>query len=291
MIKTHYLSKRRTKEKGKANMAAKKGFLILRNLFVLVIMLLVIASSILWSKNDESISYLGNKVNELNSALSNTSKAGYVNRVFITSGRDVLSTRSDDYMLLEVHVLTSENQDLGNVGTVTFSQTSDDSGRVEISYDSKLKKYRITGKSIGTVKVKATVEYDGLTLNSNEYEIKIQEQYDHMYRNATLFKYDAKALFEAGGEVTNKNRQGIYFSEGGTSINYGKYFWNQFSASNWNRWTGNVTGLNGNLAYTGIAKDELDENGNIQFNYEDNGIFDETVTAGKETYTGLVYLL
>ena len=287
MIKTHYLSKRRTKEKGKANMAAKRGFLILRNLFVLVIMLLVIASSILWSKNDESISYLGNKVNELNSALSNTSKAGYVNRVFITSGRDVLSTRSDDYMLLEVHVLTSENQDLGNVGTVTFSQTSDDSGRVEISYDSKLKKYRITGKSIGTVKVKATVEYDGLTLNSNEYEIKIQEQYDHMYRNATLFKYDAKALFEAGGEVTNKNRQGIYFSEGGTSINYGKYFWNQFSASNWNRWTGNVTGLNGNLAYTGIAKDELDENGNIQFNYEDNGIFDETVTAGKETYTGI----
>ena len=52
MIKTHYLSKRRTKEKGKANMAAKRGFLILRNLFVLVIMLLVIASSILWSKND-----------------------------------------------------------------------------------------------------------------------------------------------------------------------------------------------------------------------------------------------
>ena len=32
MIKTHYLSKRRTKEKGKANMAAKRGFLILRNL-------------------------------------------------------------------------------------------------------------------------------------------------------------------------------------------------------------------------------------------------------------------
>ena len=203
----------------------------------------------------------------------------YIKRVFIASTRDRVSTKSDDYGALEVHVVTNDNQDLGNVGTVTFSQSSDDGGQV--TFDGN----RFTGTSIGTVTITATVEYAGDTVTSNSVEVIVQEDYEIAYRDATLFKYDADELFVYGGRVTSTANQGIYFSNGAERITLDG---TQFYTSDWNVWTKNADSVrNPEKPYEGMAQNELDSNGNIQFNVEDNGIFDENITEGKESYTNV----
>ena len=153
-----------------------------------------------------------NSINLITNGLASIGKPAtsgvYIKRVFIASTRDRVSTKSDDYGALEVHVVTNDNQDLGNVGTVTFSQSSDDGGQV--TFDGN----RFTGTSIGTVTITATVEYAGDTVTSNSVEVIVQEDYEIAYRDATLFKYDADELFVYGGRVTSTANQGIYFSNG-----------------------------------------------------------------------------
>ena len=203
----------------------------------------------------------------------------YIKRVFIASTRDRVSTKSDDYGAIEVHVVTNDNQDLGNVGTVTFSQSSNDGGRV--TFDGN----RFTGTSLGTVTITATVEYAGDTVTSNSVEVIVQEDYEIAYRDATLFKYDADELFVYGGRVTSTANQGIYFSNGAERITLDG---TQFYTSDWNVWTKNADSVrNPEKPYEGMAQNELDNDGNIQFNVEDNGIFDENIAEGKDSYTNV----
>ena len=203
----------------------------------------------------------------------------YIKRVFIASTRDRVSTKSDDYGAIEVHVVTNDNQDLGNVGTVTFSQSSNDGGRV--TFDGN----RFTGTSLGTVTITATVEYAGDTVTSNSVEVIVQEDYEIAYRDATLFKYDADELFIYGGRVTSTANQGIYFSNGAERITLDG---TQFYTSDWNVWTRNADSVrNPEKPYEGMAKNELGSNGEIQFNYEDYGIFDVEEKEWKETYTNV----
>ena len=203
----------------------------------------------------------------------------YIKRVFIASTRDRVSTKSDDYGAIEVHVVTNDNQDLGNVGTVTFSQSSNDGGR--ITFDGN----RFTGTSLGTVTITATVEYAGDTVTSNSVEVIVQEDYEIAYRDATLFKYDADELFIYGGRVTSTANQGIYFSNGAERITLDG---TQFYTSDWNVWTKNADSVqNPEKPYEGMAQNELDNDGNIQFNVEDNGIFDENIAEGKDSYTNV----
>ena len=224
-----------------------------------------------------------NSINLITNGLASIGKPAtsgvYIKRVFIASTRDRVSTKSDDYGALEVHVVTNDNQDLGNVGTVTFSQSSDDGGQV--TFDGN----RFTGTSIGTVTITATVEYAGDTVTSNSVEVIVQEDYEIAYRDATLFKYDADELFIYGGRVTSTANQGIYFSNGAERITLDG---TQFYTSDWNVWTKNADSVrNPEKPYEGMAQNELDSNGNIQFNVEDNGIFDENITEGKESYTNV----
>ena len=224
-----------------------------------------------------------NSINLITNGLASIGKPAtsgvYIKRVFIASTRDRVSTKSDDYGALEVHVVTNDNQDLGNVGTVTFSQSSDDGGQV--TFDGN----RFTGTSIGTVTITATVEYAGDTVTSNSVEVIVQEDYEIAYRDATLFKYDADELFVYGGRVTSTANQGIYFSNGAERITLDG---TQFYTSDWNVWTKNADSVrNPKKPYEGMAQNELDSNGNIQFNVEDNGIFDENITEGKESYTNV----
>lgn len=54
--------------------------------------------------------------------------------------------------------------------------------------------------------------------------------------------------------------------------------------ANYNSWTAYFSD-SGNRIYQGLAKNKLDSNGNIQFNYPDAGLFTSGAVAGKEIYT------
>ena len=238
-----------------------------------IIALLIICISLL---STNAINLLTNGVSSLTQAATN---GAYIKRVFIASTRDRISTKSDDYGALEVHVVTNDNQDLGNVGTVTFSQSSNNGGRVSFNGN------RFTGTSIGTVTITATVQYAGDTVTSNSVQVIVQEDYEIAYRDATLFKYDADELFDYGGRVTSTANQGIYFSNGAERITLDG---TTFYTSDWNVWTKNADSVQDpEKPYEGMAENELDSNGNIQFNIEDNGIFDENITEGKQSYTNV----
>ena len=224
-----------------------------------------------------------NSINLITNEIANTGKTAtngvFIKRVFIASTRDRVSTKTDDYGAIEVHVVTNDNQDLGDVGTVKFSQTSNDGGQINFNGN------RFTGTSLGTVTITATVEYAGDTVISNSVQVIVQEDYEIAYRNATLFKYNADELFNYGGRVTSTANQGIYFTNGAETVTIDG---TEFEASDWNVWTKNADPVqNPDKPYEGIAQNELDSEGNIQFNVEDNGIFNENIAEGKDSYTNV----
>lgn len=55
--------------------------------------------------------------------------------------------------------------------------------------------------------------------------------------------------------------------------------------ADYNRWTAYYGSKSGNQIYQGLAKNKLDSNGNIQFNYPDAGLFTSGAVTGKEIYT------
>ncbi len=116
-----------------------------------------------------------------------------------------------------------------------------------------------------------------LTKNREKIVYKAQKVGVH-YQPVTIFKYDAKALFEMGGSVTDIDNQGIYFTDQDEVPGISK-----FPLSSWNRWDSK----NPKDAVTGLVENELDENGNIVFTKPAYGIFDESVTQGKEIYTNV----
>lgn len=61
---------------------------------------------------------------------------------------------------------------------------------------------------------------------------------------------------------------------------------NALSYADHNKWTGELSGNNGNQTYSGIAKSTLDANKNILFNYPDAGLFDDNATI-KKIYTNV----
>ena len=259
------------------NVSKKKKIFSKNTLFVILILLIL---AIFLGFNNNSIEFVKEGINSISKSLQEEEKINSksIKRVYITSSRDRVSIKDDDYAMLEVHVVNENNEDLGNVGTVSYFQSSTDGGSVQIEDEI------IKGLTIGTVKLYVTIEYNGETCTSNTMEIIVQENYEIEYEQATLYKYDADTLFKYGGNVTDIENQGIYFTAGGTSETLGGV---NFTTSDWNRWTENSTGLDRNTPYKGLAQNELDSNGNIRFTKDDYGIFESTPSEGKEIYTNV----
>ena len=261
-------------EKGK-----RKALLRPRNVIAFIIAILVLVCVVIVSTNEKASNFIKKGITQIGQTLTETRASGYIKRVYITSTRDVISVKDGDYGTLEVHVITNDGQDLGEVGTVAYSTVSENLGDVEINGN------KVTGTHIGTVRIQATVQYDGETVTSNEITITIEDNWEVAYRDATFFKYDPDELFEYGGRVVDTTSQGLYFTEGATTTTLGDY---KFTTSDWNRWTKNVRSIGDpELPYSGLVENELDENGNIQFKVEDNGIFDENIEEGKDSYTNV----
>ena len=254
---------------GKIN---KKCMLKTKFLLIILIMLTLIIS--LCVINNNLVKYENISLGSL-AKISAQEETNYIKRVYITSSRDKVSIKEDDYAMLEIHVVTNEDEDLGNVGTINYFQSSTDGGSVDI-HDEK-----ITGVNVGEVDIYITVDYNGATYTSNTIHLTVQENYEIEYDKVTLYKYDADALFVAGGSVTDIENQGIYFA-GAKEVTLGGV---TFTTSDWNRWTKNIDGMDETMPYTGLAENELDADGNIQFTKPDYGIFDNTPSEGKEVYT------
>lgn len=256
------------------NVSKKKRIFSKNTLFVILILLIL---AIFLGFNNNSIEFVKEGINSISKSLQEEEKINSksIKRVYITSSRDRVSIKDDDYAMLEVHVVNENNEDLGNVGTVSYFQSSTDGGSVQIEDEI------IKGLTIGTVKLYVTIEYNGETCTSNTMEIIVQENYEIEYEQATLYKYDADTLFKYGGSVTDIEKQGIYFA-GAKKVTLGGV---TFTTSDWNRWTKNIDGMDETMPYTGLAENELDADGNIQFTKPDYGIFDNTPSEGKEVYT------
>ena len=254
---------------GKIN---KKCMLKTKFLLIILMMLTLIIS--LCVINNNLVKYENISLGSL-AKISAQEETNYIKRVYITSSRDKVSIKEDDYAMLEIHVVTNEDEDLGNVGTINYFQSSTDGGSVDI-HDEK-----ITGVNVGEVDIYITVDYNGATYTSNTIHLTVQENYEIEYDKVTLYKYDADALFVAGGSVTDIENQGIYFA-GAKEVTLGGV---TFTTSDWNRWTKNIDGMDETMPYTGLAENELDADGNIQFTKPDYGIFDNTPSEGKEVYT------
>lgn len=115
---------------------------------------------------------------------------------------------------------------------------------------------------------------------------------DYTYFDTTMFNYDTDT-FNAATKALENRTQGIYFNDGGHKTKISN---TEYTNQNYNKWTGlwNADGVNGIVKDTdklyacpGIVGSELDENGQIQFNYPQAGIFDTTKTTGKSTYTNV----
>ena len=253
---------------GKIN---KKCMLKTKFLLIILMMLTLIIS--LCVINNNLVKYENISLGSL-AKISAQEETNYIKRVYITSSRDKVSIKEDDYAMLEIHVVTNEDEDLGNVGTINYFQSSTDGGSVEIQ-DKK-----IIGVNVGEVDIYITVDYNGATYTSNTIHLTVQENYEIEYDKVTLYKYDADALFVAGGSVTDIENQGIYFA-GAKEVTLGGV---TFTTSDWNRWTKNIDGMDETMPYTGLAENELDADGNIQFTKPDYGIFDNTPSEGKGVY-------
>lgn len=257
---------------GKIN---KKCMLKTKFLLIILMMLTLIIS--LCVINNNLVKYENISLGSL-AKISAQEETNYIKRVYITSSRDKVSIKEDDYAMLEIHVVTNEDEDLGNVGTINYFQSSTDGGSVEIQ-DKK-----IIGVNVGEVDIYITVDYNGATYTSNTIHLTVQENYEIEYDKVTLYKYDADTLFTNGGSSIGITQQGLYFTDGRIETTIGGI---DFITSDWNRWTGNVNGLDANKPYKGLVENELDSNGNIQFTKKDYGIFENTTSDGKDVYTNV----
>ena len=238
---------------------------------VAIILLLSIFALIFCVKNKDFETITGNQMIKRNIT---TSSGKTVKGVFIYSARDTISNKSDDYVTIDIHVVDTNDNDLGDAGaTITYKQSSSNGGKVSFSGN------KVIGVTAGTVNITADAKFPNGTVSSNTITIKVQTSYEINYVKATFFKYDGLALYKSGGSVTDESKQGIYFTDG-------LGFWdgdNYVTGSSWNQWTGRSLG-NGDFPYTGLVKNTLDSNGNIQFNYPAYGIFDENASTGKQVY-------
>lgn len=242
-------------------------------LIILLILILVISLTGI----NNSVEYFESELGSL-AKISAQEETDYIKRVYITSSRDKVSIKEDDYAMLEVHVITNEDEDIGNVGTINYFQSSTDGGSVNIQDE------KIIGVDVGEVDIYITVDYNGGTYTSNTIHLTVQENYEIEYDKVTLYKYDADTLFKNGGSSIGITQQGLYFTDGRIETTIGGI---DFITSDWNRWTGNINGLDANKPYKGLVKNELDSNGNIEFTKKDYGIFENTTSDGKDVYTNV----
>lgn len=140
-----------------------------------------------------------------------------------------------------------------------------------------------------------------------------EEQYTYtLINNVNTYNYTNyinKSYVKSNGEYylvtdityNSRNRKWTVTYEGGTlsksSINntlYTRTATNtattaSLSYADYNFWTGKLTGDNGNRTYSGLVKNTLDANKNIQFadGIASTGIFSTTASAGKTVYTNV----
>ena len=238
----------------------------LKIIFIIFIMLICTIFLFIIT-NNKTVKYVESHVGKV----SAQEEKEYINRVYIETSKGEISTNEDDYSMLEVHVITNDEEDLGNVGTINYFQTSTDGGSIEIQDNT------IKGNSEGNVQLYVTVDYNGSTYTSNTMDITVVNGYEIEYSEVTLYDYDADALFRAGGSSVGITQQGLYFTDGKIETTIGE---KTFITSDWNRYAGNIDGYDENTPYKGLVQNELDENGNIQFTKEDYGIFEDTPSEG-----------
>lgn len=229
--------------------------------------------------NEEENSNLNKDVQQTNEVTTQENidlqqeKAGPINIAHIKINSETVSLQdSGKSKITLTSAFDSKEIDSENL-QVEWIKESTDGGDVEVkNYGENLYVY---GKSIGTVNLKAKVTYNSTTIESNTITINIKKELDDVYQKVTLFKYDPEELYRMGGSVTDTSKQGIYFQNGnviGDSIRIPLSDWNSYNS------------FAPNKAYTGLVENSLDENGNIVFTKPDNGIFDESITQGKEIY-------
>ena len=228
--------------------------------------------------NEEENSNLNKDVQQTNEVTTQENidlqqeKAGPINIAHIKINSETVSLQdSGKSKITLTSAFDSKEIDSENL-QVEWIKESTDGGDVEVkSYGESLYVY---GKSIGTVNLKAKVTYNGTAIESNTITINVKDELDDAYQKVTLFKYDSEELFEMGGSIKDISNQGIYFT-GGDFVTG-----NSMTFSAWNIY--NVYAPT--KPYTGLVENTLDENGNIVFTKPDNGIFDESITQGKEIY-------
>ena len=144
--------------------------------------------------------------------------------------------------------------------TIEWIINSSDNGRARIEDNI------LYADAIGTVEIQASVTYKGITIQSNILRINIVEEVEREYVDAKLYNYSET---EFNAETTKKEQgtKGIYFNNGE-------------ALEPWNDWDNN----NPKVPKTGIVKPELTEEGNIEFNYPEAGIFSNEIVNGKEIY-------
>lgn len=226
----------------------------LKILFIILIMLICTLFLFILT-NNKTVKYVESQINSVGKVSAQEEKE-YINRVYIESSKDEISTSEDDYSILEVHVITNDEEDLGNIGTINYFQTSTNGGSIEIQDNT------IKGNSEGNVQLYITVDYNGSTYTSNTMDITVVNGYEIEYSEVTLYNYDADSLFRSAGRVIGITQQGLYFTDGRIETTIDGV---DFIASDWNRYAGNIDGYDQNTPYKGLVQNELDENGNIQF--------------------------
>lgn len=226
------------------------------------------------------------------------------NAVYISVNSTTISLQENDNTKLNIRIIYNGEEVLYKDTTTEWVTQSEDGGTVEIAPDGE--NLYITGKSVGTVTLYAKVTYNGEIIESNSVTITIKKELDPYYQKVTIFKYDAKAIFDASdyqqgtifGGGTPKDGQGIYFSENQKIPNYSE----TIELSDYNKYNRNSP----YDAYTGLVEQELDEDGNIQFvkpeitskpiiggsttkvyDRDPTRIFDENSTTAKQIYTNV----
>lgn len=102
-------------------------------------------------------------------------------------------------------------------------------------------------------------------------------------RNGSMFggyTYKWTITYDGGSATSSNSSITLYTLDAGSQ----ETITLPYAYHNW--WTGDLTGNNGNRIYSGIAKDELDANNNILFNYPDGGLFNSDATV-KSIYTNV----
>ena len=205
--------------------------------------------------------------------ISNSNSA---NTSYISINSDTISLQEEVKTKLNIiNVFNNEEIKYDDL-TIDWITESNDGGEIEVKKEND--NLYVYGKKVGTVNLKARVNYENITIESNAVTIYVKEQLDPYYQKVTMFKYYPKELFELAGATTDIGNQGIYFSSlSQISDDI------EFDLSDWNKWNRESP----NSPYTGLVENNLDANGNIVFTKPDGGIFDISNTNGKEIYTNV----